>query len=303
MVMSHESIHYRLLFSTKNEGCQQENNSLPFCLKAGLKKLRKLLRRNGMRVLSERKILLLFLFLSVVLGLPAESAEKNKMNGRTYYLSAPEKPVNPILLIWCHPSGGNAKPEFVWWKSAKITKQDVILLCPQSKKRTWTLKNDAAFVKKLITDIVKKYHVDEGKVILGGHSSGAVFTYSFGLKNQKAFRYIVPTCGILQKAPTRPNSKNFSIRIYHSTNDPVFSFKKAQAAKLGLEKLGYVVDLSQDKIGHSVGPKLVRLVRECIKEIRNKAKKSNSNNVTMKYNSDNIQLRQRRNCPVLTSLF
>ncbi len=226
-----------------------------------------------MRVLSERKVLLLFLFLSVALGLPAESAEKNKMNGRTYYLSVPETLVDPILLIWCHPSGGNAKPEFVWWKSAKITKQDVILLSPQSKKRMWTLKNDAAFVKKLITHVVKKYHVDEGKVILGGHSSGAVFTYSFGLKNQKSFRYIVPACGIIQKAPSRPKSKKLSIRIYHSTNDPVFSFKKAQAAKSGLEKRGYVVDLTQDKIGHSVGPKLVKLVRECIKEIRNETKK------------------------------
>jgi len=84
----------------------------------------------------------------MVFASPTHADEKNDLNGRPYYISAPEKKADPVLFVWCHPSGGNAKPDFDWWKSGRISKQNVILLCPQSKKRLWSMKHDEPFVKK-----------------------------------------------------------------------------------------------------------------------------------------------------------
>ena len=91
------------------------------------------------------------------------------------------------LLVWCHPGSGQPKPQFDWWRSSKLFRQDTILLCPQAQGRGWNIRHDAPYVDQLIKKVVTDYQIDPSRIILGGHSSGGFFSYQYGLKRQGSF--------------------------------------------------------------------------------------------------------------------
>lgn len=192
----------------------------------------------------------------------AARGERREIKGRVYYLHVPPNPgPAPKMLVWLHPSGGDAKPEFDWWKLDKKLTKDTILLAPQSKGRLWNDKQDGAFVTAAIREVMAAHAVDPNRVILGGHSSGGVFAYAYGLRNPGTFAALVPACGYLNER-TIPKAKRNAptIEVYHSPNDTVFPFQEVQGQIAKLKQAGYTVTLHQDKVGHGIGPKLMKLV-------------------------------------------
>lgn len=193
--------------------------------------------------------------------------EKQVFGDRVFYLAADNPVEKPGLLVWCHPAGGDAGPEFRWWRGSGLFGKEWILAAPQSAGRLWSLDADAEFVTKMLREVVKTYNVDHSRIVIGGHSSGAVFTYSFGLKFQRGFSALLPACGLLQGEPPAPEGAATPVYIYHSENDKVFAYEKAKAAAASLEEAGYDVTLVTDDQGHSIGPKVVDLMKRVMKDL------------------------------------
>ncbi|PCJ56939.1 MAG: hypothetical protein COA79_17530 [Planctomycetota bacterium] len=186
---------------------------------------------------------------------------------RKYLLDTPKKENIKNILIWCHPASGDPKPEFNWIKQSKILDGQTILVCPQASARQWTMKRDEKFILALIKELMKRYKIEKSNILMGGHSSGALFTYDFGLKHQKYFHHLITACGVMRKKPKKATKDSPKITIYHSIDDLVFPIKLARDSAKILLKFKYKLTFIEDRLKHSIGPKLATALKKGLKEM------------------------------------
>jgi predicted esterase len=205
-------------------------------------------------------VLLLLLMCS---ALWAADYGKKTLEDRVYYLHVPAKRLStPRLFVWLHPASGNAQPQFTWWLRSRLFNTGTILLAPQAKAIGWSNVNDESFLVDLIAQVMKEYNVPAGHVYLGGHSSGAGFTWYYGLKHQDLFAALFPACGVWHAGFAREKEEYApDIYIYHSRNDPVIPFSHSQEASETLIAKGFTVKLIEDSEQHSIGVKMQKLVK------------------------------------------
>lgn len=160
----------------------------------------------------------------------------------------------PVMIVWLHPSGGNAQPEFAWLQIGRHGSMtgDFLLLNPQSAGKRWDLRKDGEFLSGLIDRAVRQFRLDPDRVLLAGHSSGAIFAYTYGLINQQRFFMILPAAGALQTRVPRAGHDAPLFHLYHSTNDTVIPFKHAEKAAESLRDFGYRVRITRDDKKHNV---------------------------------------------------
>jgi hypothetical protein len=212
-----------------------------------------------------RAALLLFVCFTAAVISGAEHGKK-ALDDRIYYLELPRKlPPKPKLFVWLHPANGNAQYQFIWWQRSRLSRSGTILLCPQAAGMGWVARRDEAYLTKVIAHVMKKYTVAPRRVYLGGHSSGAGFTWYYGLKNQKTFTALIPAAGHWHEGYLRPTADPPpDIYIYHSVDDNVIPYAYAEKAQKTLKKKGFTVHLVKDKRKHGLGPKLQTLVKQVL---------------------------------------
>lgn len=211
------------------------------------------------------RAILATLLVGLLVGLPLSSASADEtFRGRPYLIQAPDGVEKPALFVWCHPASGDPRPQFDMWKQSGIFGKQTILLCPKAAGAGWRLKKDGAYVASLIKHVIEAHDVDTSRVAMGGHSSGAIFSFDFGLRNQKLMRHLVCVAGALNWAPPRARKTSPQVTILHSTNDEVIRFEHGQKALRLLRGRGYQVELIEDSIGHAVGGKAQTAVRKLV---------------------------------------
>jgi pimeloyl-ACP methyl ester carboxylesterase len=207
-----------------------------------------------------------FLGRKVCIEVP-EGAERPKKVEEADEAAEASKPLHPML-IWCHPSSGDPVPEFKSWKSLGVARQGAILVCPQAAGRGWGYGTDAAFIDKLITHLVKNLRVDPERIVIGGHSSGAIFATAYGLRHPDLFHAVIRACGATSRVPAaRANSP--MVYVFHSVNDRVFPYKQhGRGGAAGLYAAGYTVELTTDKIQHNIGMNCFNIYMDILKSYR-----------------------------------
>ncbi len=197
------------------------------------------------------------------LAAPA-AAERLQLGRRTYFLHVPEGVSRPALVVWCHPGNGRAQPEFDWLlqTSRVLGSGNVVFLAPQAASTRWTMASDEDFVLEVIEKAVAEHGVDRGKILLGGHSSGAIFTYALGLAHPRRFHALFPNAGRLEvrRPPATEAGQGPLIYILHSSDDNVVPFFRATQARDTLRRLGYAVSFFEDRQGHNLGPQTVGIL-------------------------------------------
>jgi len=188
--------------------------------------------------------------------------------GRVAYVRTADDLENAVLLVWCHPSGGDAQPEFKWLTQHRLHKQGIVVLCPQSAGRGWSVKADGTFVGQAIAAAVKQYKIDPARIILGGHSSGGHFVYRYGLANPEAFHMVIPAAGALVDKPAPASCDAPIWHPYHSRNDKVVPYKRATDSLAALDAAGYVTQITTDNQRHSVATKTVNIAIAAAKYLR-----------------------------------
>ena len=95
-----------------------------------------------------------------------------------------------------------------------------------------------------------------------------MFAYYLALKDSKAYAGLAlkdskAYAGLLAAAtdhrgrvPRAPKTNPLTIHIYHSTNDNVFAYNKAEKLLAALQKAGYPAVMTTDKQQHSIGSRL-----------------------------------------------
>ena len=212
-----------------------------------------------------RAALLLLALVTPGLVAAAEYGKKT-LDDRIYYIEFPRRmPAEPRLFVWLHPASGNARYQFIWWMRSKLFRSSTILLCPQATGMGWNAGSDEAYLTTVIAHVMKTYKVDPTRVYLGGHSSGAGFTWYYGLKNQKTFTALIPAAGHWNKGYLRPKADPPpDVYIYHSVDDDVIPFRFAEEARKTLKEKGFTVHLLKDKRKHGLGPKLQTMVKSVL---------------------------------------
>ena len=108
-----------------------------------------------------------------------------------------------------------------------------IVLAPQSRRRGW----DPVKLDALLTDAVRKYHVDEDRIYLTGISMGGYGTWALAAAYPERFAAIVPICGGGRPA-TADALKNLPIWVFHGAKDDVVPVARSTAMVRAIEQLG-----------------------------------------------------------------
>src|SRR4030042_906936 len=77
------------------------------------------------------------------------------------------------VVLWLHAPGGFKQEELVERWKPLCEENDLILLAPKSGDRARWQPTEARFVRRVLDDILKNYHVDASRVVLHGHEGGA----------------------------------------------------------------------------------------------------------------------------------
>lgn len=154
------------------------------------------------------------------------------------------------------PIGG-----FSWWDidkagSSKGTIFHLELILPAVER-----------IEKFAVSIVDLYGIDERKIYVVGFSQGAALAALVSLRNPQMFRGVALLAGFIPSIAFETDArlicpKIFSgeislppFFIFHGTQDERVTLEKANAAKIGLERLGVTVNFVSDDVEHKVSSK------------------------------------------------
>lgn len=178
---------------------------------------------------------------------------------RTYYLMVPQNasadhPAPLVLLL--HGSGHNGQSLMDKWKDLGA-KESIILVAPDASiPESWRTPQDGPdFLHDLLSELKKKYPIDERRMYVFGHSGGAVFALYMGLFESEYFAAVAIHAGALRPGDKSivsviegaPRKIPFHIAV--GTIDRNFPLEAVRATRDLLVKNGFTVDLIEMK-GH-----------------------------------------------------
>ena len=110
----------------------------------------------------------------------------------------------------------------------------------------------AAFVE----EVVGRYQVVPGQVVLGGFSQGGMMTYQYGLPNPQLFRGLMALSSMVRDydglRARLPPSRAQSIFIAHGTKDTMIPLGDAHESHRFLEAEGYKPEYREYEMGHEI---------------------------------------------------
>jgi phospholipase/carboxylesterase len=107
-------------------------------------------------------------------------------------------------------------------------------------------------------EIMEKYHVSPGNVILSGFSQGGGMTYRCGLHQPHLFAGLAVLSGTLPDTESLrarlPEARNQPIFVAHGTVDGVLPIERGRAAHEFLEAEGYQPQYKEYPMAHEISP-------------------------------------------------
>lgn len=117
--------------------------------------------------------------------------------------------------------------------------------CPAGQ--TWS----DEVVLALLSEVTKRYKVDQSRIYLTGLSMGGYGTWSIGLKHPDLFAAIAPICGggstlpvLLPEPRIEARLKKLPIWAFHGGKDPVVALDESERLVKLLKRLGNPVKLT-----------------------------------------------------------
>ena len=167
------------------------------------------------------------------------------------------------LVVVLHPAGlTGATLVRTWGEVAERTGAFIVAgpECKDRKRRRWSF-DDERDLLATIKKVMALYSVDPARVLLTGFSQGAVYTYTFGLRNPGVFRAIAPVAGALiaGQSPAAEailrKARGMGVYIAHGAIDQQIPVVRARASRARLEKAGFVVTYHEmPYMGHHFPP-------------------------------------------------
>ena len=116
-------------------------------------------------------------------------------------------------------------------------------------------------LETLLEEVIDRYRVEPGHIVLGGFSQGAMMTYRWGLPNPDKFLGLVALSGRVLDPdglrPRLPADRTQSIFVAHGTADSMISASAAQESKRFLEDEGYSPRYREYAMGHEISQEVL----------------------------------------------
>ena len=117
-------------------------------------------------------------------------------------------------------------------------------------------------LERLIGEVVQRYSVARGSIVLGGFSQGGMMTYRYGMTNPELFAGLAVLSGgvggpdeLRERLPVRRDQPVF---ISHGTEDGVIPVEEARRSVRFLEEEGYTPEYREYAIGHEISQEVAR---------------------------------------------
>ncbi len=148
------------------------------------------------------------------------------------------------LVVALHGGFGHGR-DFLWTWLREARSRRFILLAPNSGGETWSLGRPEVDLEPLVRtvgDLVRRYRVDEGRILLTGMSDGATFALLCCLRGQTPFTACAPVSGVLA-SPDLPRLTGRRIFWVHGAHDWMFPAERAIQGSRVLSEAGADVTL------------------------------------------------------------
>ncbi|MFQ5674506.1 MAG: alpha/beta hydrolase family esterase [bacterium] len=178
---------------------------------------------------------------------PADQKYSLRVGGRerSYVLHIPPTydGKNPAaLVIVLHGGGGNARNAMKMTEmNDKSDAEGFLVVYPNGSGRlrrallTWNAKiccgyamdrdiDDVGFIRKMISELQRKYNIDPGRIYATGISNGGMMAYRLACELSDKIAAIAPVAASLPIRQCRPEHP-LSVLIFHGTNDRNILYK------------------------------------------------------------------------------
>jgi hypothetical protein len=129
------------------------------------------------------------------------------------------------MMIYLHGAGlkdrslEGLKSDYLPWRLEHDKVLPFIVVSPVCKTNGWNV----AILNFLLEDLISKFHVDENKIFLTGHSMGGFGTWDWAVENPEKFAAIVPVSGCCNSRDSISAWKlrNLPIWVFHGEIDKI----------------------------------------------------------------------------------
>ena len=180
------------------------------------------------------------------------------------------------LFILLHGFGANMQD--LASLAPAINREGYVYACPQAPLAFqigpgmigygWTPRGPEATIEDIqnaeqaldtfFVEIMQKYQVSPGKVILSGFSQGGGMTYRCGLRQPNLFAGLAILSGTMPDPDSLrarlPEARNQPIFVAHGTVDSVLPIERGRAAHEFLESEGYQPQYKEYPMAHEISP-------------------------------------------------
>lgn len=122
-----------------------------------------------------------------------------------------------------------------------------------------------------VKEVIARFRVPAGRVLLGGFSQGGAMSLRFGLPRPDLFAGIAVLSGSLRQlddlTPTLPVERTQPLFVAHGRHDTMVPFEWSKDLVAYLEAQGYRPTYKAYPIDHEISPALLRDLRNWIKRV------------------------------------
>lgn len=123
------------------------------------------------------------------------------------------------------------------------------------------IRNAEDALDTFFVEIMEKYQVSPGNVILSGFSQGGGMTYRCGLRQPNLFAGLAVLSGTMPDAESLrarlPEARNQPLFVAHGTVDSVLPIERGRAAHEFLEAEGYQPQYKEYPMAHEISPEVL----------------------------------------------
>ncbi len=163
---------------------------------------------------------------------------------RPWYSLAPQGGRKMPLVILLHGAGRDGLSLIEMWKDVSLD-QGVALLAPNAAGSAWPLQSpDPAFIARLVDKMRADHDIDEERIYLFGHSSGAAYAMLLLNRAKGPWRAAALHAGYVPLAYLKPPETPKAFRHYIGAREHIFSLDEARGIGQALAEMGHDNELA-----------------------------------------------------------